>query len=60
MRRFQRLRGMRNRSCKRNVVAPPLPQLHLMARSEEHLSSLKVSEVNPLVSISGEVLRIQL
>jgi hypothetical protein len=59
MRRSQRLRRMRNRFYKRNVVAPPLPLIHLIAKSEKHLCSLKVSEVNPLVLISGEVLRIQ-
>jgi hypothetical protein len=51
---------MRNRFYERNVVAPPLPLIHLIAKSEEHLRSVKVSEVNPLVLISGEVLRIQL
>jgi hypothetical protein len=60
MRRLQRLRRMRNRFYKRNVVAPPLPLIHLIAKSEKHLCSVKVSEVNPLVLISGEVLRIQL
>jgi hypothetical protein len=51
---------MRNRFYKRNVVAPPLPLIHLIAKSEKHLCSVKVSEVNPLVLIYGEVLRIQL
>jgi hypothetical protein len=60
MRRLQRLRRMRNRFNKRNVVAPPLPLIHLITKSEKHLCSVKVSEVNPLVLISGEVLRIQL